>query len=92
MSEMSIKVTIAGRIYPITVKPDEEEKVRDAAKRVDDNLKALQSNYAVKDKQDLLAMTALQFASKSLDEEKPRKVGFETADLDRIEKIIDGML
>jgi cell division protein ZapA len=92
MSEMSIKVTIAGRIYPITVKPDEEEKVRDAAKRVDDNLKSLQSNYAVKDKQDLLAMTALQFASKSLDEEKPRKVSFETADLDRIEKIIDGML
>jgi cell division protein ZapA len=92
MSEMSIKVTIAGRIYPITVQPDEEEKVRDAAKRVDDNLKALQSNYAVKDKQDLLAMTALQFASKSLDGEKPRKVGFETADLDRIEKIIDGML
>ncbi len=92
MSEMSIKVTIAGRIYPITVKPDEEEKVRDAARRVDDNLKLLQSSYAVKDKQDLLAMTALQMATKSTENNAKQDLAASNAELDRIEKIIDSML
>lgn len=92
MSEMSIKVTIAGRIYPITVKADEEEKVRDAAKRVDENLKLLQSSYAVKDKQDLLAMTALQMATKSSENNAKQDLAASHAELERIERIIDSML
>ncbi len=92
MSEMSIKVTIAGRIYPITVKADEEEKVRDAARRVDENLKLLQSSYAVKDKQDLLAMTALQMATKSAENNAKQELATSEAELERIERIIDSML
>ncbi len=92
MSELSIKVTIAGRIYPITVKADEEEKVREAAKKVDENLKLLLDSYAVKDKQDLLAMTALQMATRALDAEKPKGHTVGSEELDRIEKIIDSML
>lgn len=38
----------------------EEERIRKAAKTIDENLSKLQQSYAVKDKQDLLAMTALQ--------------------------------
>jgi len=63
MSEFSIKVTIAGRTYPLTVKRDEEEAVRKAAKEINESVKVFQDNYAVKDKQDLLAMIALQVAS-----------------------------
>jgi len=92
MSEMSIKVTIAGRIYPITVKADEEEKVRDAARRVDENLKLLQNSYAVKDKQDLLAMTALQMATKSAENNAKQELATSEAELERIERIIDSML
>lgn len=92
MSELSIKVTIAGRIYPITVKAEEEEKVRASAKKVDDNLKLLQSNYAVKDKQDLLAMTALQFATASLENEARPATASVDKDLAAIEKVIDAIL
>jgi len=92
MSEMSIKVTIAGRIYPITVKADEEEKVREAARRVDENLKLLQNSYAVKDKQDLLAMTALQMATKSAENNAKQELATSEAELERIERIIDSML
>jgi cell division protein ZapA len=92
MSEMSIKVTIAGRIYPITVKADEEEKVRDAARRVDENLKLLQNSYAVKDKQDLLAMTALQMATKSAENNAKQELATSEAEFERIERIIDTML
>jgi len=62
MSELSIKVNIAGRIYPLTIKRNEEQAVRNAAKEIENNIKNLQDNYAVKDKQDLLAMTALQIS------------------------------
>jgi len=63
MSELSIKVNIAGRIYPLTINREEEQQVRKAAKEIEDNIKKLQDNYAVKDKQDLLAMTALQIST-----------------------------
>lgn len=71
MSELSIKVNIGGRVYPLTVKSEEEENVRKAAKMINDNIKNLEENYAVKDKQDLLAMTALEYTSKVIE----RKTG-----------------
>ncbi len=60
MSELSIKVIIAGRTYPLTIQMEEEEAVRAAANRINDAVKVLRDNYAVKDTQDLLAMAALQ--------------------------------
>jgi cell division protein ZapA len=63
MTELSIKVKIAEREYPISVKPEEEQGVRMAAKMINDNVRDLEQNYAVRDKIDLLAMTALQFAT-----------------------------
>ena len=67
MSEKSVKVTIAGRTYPLTVDAKEEQSVLDAANRINERVEQLEKTYLVKDKQDLLAMTALQFASKYLD-------------------------
>ena len=63
MSELSIKVSIGGRTYPLTINRDEEEKIRKAAAEIDKSIQDLKNNYAVIDMQDLLAMTALQFAS-----------------------------
>jgi len=67
MSEKSVRITIAGRTYPLTVDAKEEQSVIDAAKRINDRVAQLETTYLVKDKQDLLAMTALQFASQYLD-------------------------
>lgn len=61
---LKIKVTIAGRVYPINVKNEnEEEGMRKAAKHINDMVTKFEKNYAVSDKQDVLAMCALQFAS-----------------------------
>ena len=65
MSKLSIKVVVAGRTYPLTVNQGEEVRVQKAAGDINKAIKLLQDNYAVKDMQDLLAMTALQLASKS---------------------------
>jgi cell division protein ZapA (FtsZ GTPase activity inhibitor) len=60
VSSTSIKLTIAGRTYPLTVEQSEEEAVLKAAERINATIKNLQENYAVRDIQDLLAMSALQ--------------------------------
>jgi len=61
---LKIKVTIAGRVYPINVKnANEEEGMRKAANHINDLVTKFEKNYAVSDKQDVLAMCALQFAS-----------------------------
>lgn len=65
MSQLSIKVNIAGRTYPLTIERSEEEMIRKAADNINESIKNLKENYAVKDIQDLLAMTALQLSTKS---------------------------
>lgn len=61
---LKIKITIAGRVYPIKVNSvNEEEGMRKAANQINDLVSKFEKNYAVSDKQDVLAMCALQFAS-----------------------------
>jgi cell division protein ZapA len=69
MSKVSIKVSIAGREYPLTVKAEERDSVLRAAEMVNKKLKEYASNYAVSDKQDLLAMCALQFSTQYINAE-----------------------
>lgn len=63
LDELSIKVNIADRFYPLVLKPEEEEQVRNAARLINEKLKTLQQEFSVKDKQDMLAMTALELAT-----------------------------
>ncbi len=62
-NKLKIKVLIADRLYPLTINREEEEGLRSASKKIEKLIKKLEANYAVRDKQDLLAMCALQFAS-----------------------------
>lgn len=64
MEQISIKVIVAGRTYPLTVNKNEEEIIKNAAEEINKSIKVLQDSYAVKDMQDLLAMTALQYGAK----------------------------
>lgn len=64
MSEkLKIKLSIADRMYPLTVETSQEEGLRSASKKIDAMIKQFEQSYAVRDKQDVLAMCALQFAS-----------------------------
>lgn len=60
-----IKLSIADRVYPMTILAEQEEGLRKAAKKIDELLKHYEQSYAVRDKQDVLAMCALQFASET---------------------------
>ena len=61
--KLKIKISIADRVYPLTVDLSQEEGLRSASKKIDIMIKQFEENYAVRDKQDVLAMCALQFAS-----------------------------
>ena len=61
--KLKIKLSIADRVYPLTIDSSQEEGLRSASKKIDDMIKQFEQSYAVRDKQDVLAMCALQFAS-----------------------------
>ncbi|WP_298764416.1 cell division protein ZapA [uncultured Polaribacter sp.] len=65
MEKLKINIIIAGRNYPLSVNnTKEEEGMRKAAIAINKLIARFEQNYAVSDKQDVLAMCALQFASK----------------------------
>ena len=65
MSETSIKISIAGRNYPLTISQNEVASLKTAVVKIEENIDKLKKNYSVTDKQDLLAMTALEIATES---------------------------
>ncbi len=58
MEELSIKIRIADREYPMKVKRADEERVRTAGKLINEKLKSYREQFGIDDKQDLLAMAA----------------------------------
>jgi cell division protein ZapA len=86
MGEISIKITISDRIYPLKVNMEEEEIVRRAAKMINERIKDYQDNYAVRDKQDLLSMAVLHYATAVLRTENQVQ-NQDTAVADKVEEL-----
>lgn len=72
--KLKIKLTLADRVYPMTITADQEASLRASAKKIDSMIKQLQENYAVRDKQDVLAMCALQYAAQLEKQSKNNEV------------------
>ncbi len=58
MDELSIKIKIADREYPMKVKRKDEERLRAAGKLINEKLKQYRDQFGIEDKQDLLSMVA----------------------------------
>ena len=72
--QLSIKVQIAERFYPLKIKQKDEEKIRKAAKLINDKVLQYKQKYTDKDAQDFMAMAALQFVINLLDCEQQQNV------------------
>jgi cell division protein ZapA len=59
MALLSIKLKIGEREYPMRVEPEEEELLRQAGSAINEHMKFYQKKYAKDDKQDLLAIVAI---------------------------------
>jgi len=48
----------------MTINRDAEENIRKSVKKIEERLKFYEKNYAIKDRQDLLAMCLIEIAAK----------------------------
>lgn len=58
MEELSIRIRIANREFPMKVAPEEETRVRKAAKMVNEQMHTYSEQFGLQDPLDLLAMVA----------------------------------
>ncbi len=72
--QLSIKVQIAERFYPLKIKKQDEEKIRKAARLINDKILQYKQRYTDKDAQDFMAMAALQFVINLLDCQQQQNV------------------
>ena len=62
-NKLKIKLSVANRVYPLTINPSQEEGLRLASQQINNLIKKFEQSYSVQDKQDALAMCALQIVS-----------------------------
>ncbi|MCD6565595.1 MAG: cell division protein ZapA [Bacteroidales bacterium] len=68
--KLSIRVNVADRYYPLKIERKDEEKIRRAARLINEKVLQYKQRYTDKDVQDFIAMAALQFVIKVIDSEK----------------------
>jgi cell division protein ZapA len=68
--KLSIRINLADRYYPLKIEQKDEERIRKAAKLINEKILQYKQRYVDKDNQDFLAMAALQFVIKYLEIEE----------------------
>ena len=71
MEDRSIRIELAGRAYPLTIGSSEEINVRRAVDEINESIARLKAQYPLTDKQDLLAMAALEVTVRALNSATP---------------------
>ncbi len=70
MDELSIKVKIAEREYPMKVSIDEQGKIKEAERQIAKKIKFFKDTFKIDDMQDLFAMVAFDAVVDKLNNEK----------------------
>jgi cell division protein ZapA (FtsZ GTPase activity inhibitor) len=86
--KLSIRVNIGERFYPLKIERNEEEKIRKAAKTINDKLLQYKQKYAEKDIQDFLAMVSLQYVTKVFESEMEKE---DSSILEEIKDLNEGL-
>ncbi|OFX27956.1 MAG: cell division protein ZapA [Bacteroidetes bacterium GWA2_32_17] len=89
---LTIRVNIADRYYPLTIKKLEEEKLRKVAKRINDKILQFKKIYAGKDGQDFLAMASLQYVTKLYELEAKQNISSFVEKVKEIDKELEDYL
>ena len=72
--KLSIRVNVADRYYPLRIDRKDEERIRLAAKLINEKVLQYKQRYSDKDVQDFLAMASLQYVIKLLELENHHDV------------------
>lgn len=68
--KLSIRVNVADRYYPLKVESENEERIRKAARLINEKVLQYKQRYVDKDIQDFLAMAALQYVIRLIEIEE----------------------
>ncbi|MFT3885349.1 MAG: cell division protein ZapA [Flavobacteriales bacterium] len=91
MDELSIRIELAGRAYPLTIHPDEEANIRQAAQEINESIARLKAHYPMTDKQDLLAMAALEVTTRALNASRSKTAAADEAMLAELERLLSDL-
>ena len=72
--KLSIKINLADRYYPLKIVAEDEEKIRAAARRINEKIEQYRQKYVGRDIQDALSMAALQFVIRLIEAETNENV------------------
>ncbi|MDE0472300.1 MAG: cell division protein ZapA [Ekhidna sp.] len=94
MAELSIKIKIGNREYPMRVKVEDEERIRKAGKMLNEKIKNYQSQFGIDDSQDLLAMVAFDCLVEKLKKEESSKLSddFSLHEINKLNKLISNAI
>lgn len=93
-NQISIKVNIVDKIFPLKVDLEDEARVRKAARFVNEKIKTYQSEFGLSDKEMLLSMCALQMATDLIKEKESIENGGEEISeaVQRIDDILNEII
>jgi cell division protein ZapA (FtsZ GTPase activity inhibitor) len=88
--QISIKVSIMDRVFPLKVSSDEEASIRKAAELVNKKVRTYIEQYLIRDKQAALSMCALELATELLNSEAIKDIekGGLISAIEEIERLI----
>lgn len=90
--KLSIRINIADRYYPLKIDRKDEEKIRKAARSINEKVLQYKQRYTDKDTQDFLAMAALQFVIKSIDAEGKSEIAPVLESISEINRELDSII
>ncbi len=90
MAELSIKIKIGNREYPMRVKASDEERIRKAGKLLNDKIKNYHNQFGIDDSQDLIAMVAFDCLVEKLKREESSEVtdDFALSEITKLNQLI----
>jgi len=90
--KLTIRVNIVDRYYPLKIDRNDEEKIRKAAKKINDTVTQYQKLYGNKDGQDFLAMVALQFVTRLVEAEEHHEIHPVIEEVRQFDKVLSEIL
>jgi len=89
MEQQSIQISIDDRFYPLRIAVTDEEKIRAAAKIINEKISQYKKRYANRDTQDALSMALLQFVIRLIEAEQKEEVNQILEDLSSLDTLLD---
>ena len=90
--KLSIRISIADRYYPLKIVAADEERIRIAAKRINEKIEQYRRRYAGRDIQDALSMATLQFVIRLIESENNENIEPLVKELDSITTQIEAYI